>query len=84
LESGVEIELTLNKGTAAPYTRGYGHVAFAVDGIDAFCGRLESQGPQPGELKTLRCRHAIAARFFVITDPDGDKIEVLSREEHHV
>jgi lactoylglutathione lyase len=85
-ESGAEIELTLNKGTTTPYTHGtgYGHVAFAVDNIEAFRDRLLSQGMQPGELKSLSHNGAIAARFFFITDPDGYKIEVLSREGHYV
>ena len=85
-ESGAEIELTLNKGTTTPYTHGtgYGHVAFAVDDIEAFRDRLLSQGMQPGDLKSLTHNGAIAARFFFITDPDGYKIEVLSREGHYV
>ncbi|OTP73098.1 VOC family protein [Caballeronia sordidicola] len=85
-KSGAEIELTLNKGTTTPYTHGtgYGHVAFAVDDIEAFRDRLSSQGMQPGDLKSLTHDGAIAARFFFITDPDGYKIEVLSREGHYV
>jgi len=85
-ESGAEIELTLNKGATTPYTHGtgYGHVAFAVDDIEAFRDRLLSLGLQPGELKSLTHNGAIAARFFFITDPDGYKIEVLSREGHYV
>jgi lactoylglutathione lyase len=85
-ESGAEIELTLNKGTTTPYTHGtgYGHVAFAVDDIEAFRDRLSNQGMQPGDLKSLTHDGAIAARFFFITDPDGYKIEVLSREGHYV
>ncbi|MEA3125650.1 MAG: lactoylglutathione lyase, partial [Caballeronia sp.] len=80
------IELTLNKGTTTPYTHGtgYGHVAFAVDDIEAFRDRLLSQSMQPGDLKSLSHNGAIAARFFFITDPDGYKIEVLSREGHYV
>jgi lactoylglutathione lyase len=85
-ETGAEIELTLNKGTTTPYTHGtgYGHVAFAVDEIEAFRDRLLNQGMQPGDLKSLTHDGAIAARFFFITDPDGYKIEVLSREGHYV
>ncbi|MGV7242945.1 VOC family protein [Caballeronia sp. M23-90] len=85
-DSGAEIELTLNKGTTTPYTHGtgYGHVAFAVDDIEAFRDRLSNQGMQPGDLKSLTHDGAIAARFFFITDPDGFKIEVLSREGHYV
>ncbi|MFK4443380.1 lactoylglutathione lyase [Caballeronia udeis] len=85
-ESGAEIELTLNKGTTTAYTHGtgYGHVAFAVDDIESFRARLLSQGLQPGDLKSLTHNGAIAARFFFITDPDGYKIEVLSREGHYI
>lgn len=85
-ESGHEIELTLNKGTDTPYTHGsgYGHVAFAVDGIEAFRDKLLALGLQPGDLKSLSTGDQPAARFFFITDPDGYKIEVLSREGHYV
>jgi lactoylglutathione lyase len=85
-ESGHEIELTLNKGTDTPYTHGsgYGHVAFAVDGIEAFRDKLLALGLQPGDLKSLSIGDQPAARFFFITDPDGYKIEVLSREGHYV
>ena len=85
-ESGAEIELTLNKATTTPYTHGtgYGHVAFAVDHIESFRDRLLSLGLQPGELKSLSHGDYVAARFFFITDPDGYKIEVLSREGHYV
>jgi lactoylglutathione lyase len=85
-ESGHEIELTLNKGTDTPYTHGsgYGHVAFAVDGIEAFRDKLLALGLQPGDLKSLSTGDQTAARFFFITDPDGYKIEVLSREGHYV
>lgn len=85
-ESGAEIELTLNKGTTTPYTHGtgYGHVAFAVNDIEAFRDHLLSLGMQPGDLKSLTHNGAIVARFFFVTDPDGYKIEVLSREGHYV
>ena len=85
-ESQAEIELTLNKGTDTAYTHGtgYGHVAFAVDDIEAFRERLVEQNRQPGELKSLSHGGAVVARFFFITDPDGYKIEVLAREGHYV
>jgi lactoylglutathione lyase len=84
--SGAEIELTLNKGVSEPYTHGtgYGHVAFAVDGIEAYRERLITLGLAPGDLKSLSHDGAVAARFFFITDPDGYKIEVLSQEGHYV
>src|SRR5260370_1514460 len=79
-ESGAEIELTLNKGTTTPYTHGtgYGHVAFAVDHIEAFRDRLLSQGLQPGELRSLTHNGAIAPRFFFITHPHASKTQVHS------
>ena len=49
-----------------------------------FRDRLLSLGLQPGELKSLSHGDYVAARFFFITDPDGYKIEVLSREGHYV
>jgi lactoylglutathione lyase len=86
--SGAEIELTLNKGTTTPYTHGsgYGHAAFAVDDIGTFRDRLRAEGLKPGDLKSLTspADGRVAARFFFITDPDGYKIEVLSREGHYV
>ena len=86
--SGTEIELTLNKGTTSPYTHGsgYGHVAFAVDDLETFHDRLRAEGLKPGDLKSLKSPvdGSVAARFFLITNPDGYKIEVLSREGHYV
>jgi lactoylglutathione lyase len=85
-ESGSEIELTLNKGTDTPYTHGtgYGHVAFVVDGIEAFRERLAALGLAPGDVKSLSHGDQVKARFFFITDPDGYKVEVISREGHYV
>ena len=68
----------------SPHGSGYGHVAFAVDGIEAFRDKLLALGLQPGDLKSLSTGDQPAARFFFITDPDGYKIEVLSREGHYV
>jgi lactoylglutathione lyase len=59
-------------------------VAFAVDGIEAFRDRLIALGLAPGDLKSLSHGDQLVARFFFITDPDGYKIEVLSREGHYV
>lgn len=84
-DSGCEIELTYNKGTTEPYTHGtgYGHVAFAVDDLDAWHQRLAQLGAQPGPIKSLECAGQTAARFFFVQDPDGYRIEVLAKEGHY-
>jgi lactoylglutathione lyase len=87
--SGVELELTLNHGgkyDSEPYTHGtgYGHVAFAVDELDACHARLDALDLAPGPIKTLERDGRAAARFFFISDPDGYKIEVLASRGHYV
>ncbi len=59
-EADFEIELTVNKDQQAPYTHGdaYGHLAFAVDDLDAEYARFEgkcqrrSKISPPGRSKT--------------------------------
>lgn len=80
-EADFEVELTLNKGRTEPYQHadGYGHVAFAVDDLDAEHARLTGLGLQPAEIKEFVRDGALMARFFFVQDPDGYKIEVLQR-----
>lgn len=80
-ETDFEIELTLNKGRSEPYQHadGYGHVAFAVDDLDAEHARLQGLGLEPAEIKEFFRDGALMARFFFVQDPDGYKIEVLQR-----
>ncbi len=80
-ESDFEIELTLNKGRREPYTHGdgYGHVAFAVDDLDAEHARFAELGFEPAPIKEFFREGALMARFFFVQDPDGYKIEVLQR-----
>lgn len=80
-----EIELTLNKGQEEPYSHGtgYGHVAFAVDDLEAAHRRMTDEGFAPGDIKALRRGDETLARFFFITDPDGYRIEVLAAEGHY-
>ena len=84
-ESGFEIELTLNKGQAEPYTHGsgYGHVAFCVDDLAGHRETLLRHGYTAGDIKSLNAPGG-AARFYFTTDPDGYKIEVLERAGHYV
>ena len=79
--SAFEVELTVNHGRTEPYTLGdgYGHVAVAVDDLDAERARLEAAGVAPGPIRDMALPNGEAARFLFLTDPDGYKIEVLQR-----
>lgn len=80
-ESGFEIELTVNKGRADPYTLGdgYGHFAVSVADVDAEHARLTTAGLGPRKLVDFQNDGKTIARFFFIADPDGYQIEVLQR-----
>jgi lactoylglutathione lyase len=80
-ENDFEVELTVNKGRSEPYRHGdgYGHVAFAVDDLDAEHRRFETLGLQPAQIKEFHRDDGLMARFFFVQDPDGYKIEVLQR-----
>jgi lactoylglutathione lyase len=85
-ENDVEIELTVNHDRTEPYTHGdgYGHIAVAVDDLDAEHARLDAAGIGPLPIKEFFREGALMARFFFITDPDGYKIEVLQRHGRYV
>jgi lactoylglutathione lyase len=80
-EADFEIELTVNHDRAEPYGLGdgYGHIAFAVDDLDAEHARFTSLGLNPNPVKEFFREGALLAKFFFVTDPDGYKIEVLQR-----
>ncbi len=80
-EADFEIELTVNEGRKEAYRHGdgYGHVAFAVDDLDAEHARLQRAGLKPADIKEFHRDGALMARFFFVQDPDGYKIEVLQR-----
>lgn len=80
-ESPYELELTINKGRAEPYNLGdgYGHVAFAVDDLDAEHRRFEAEGLRPRKIVEFDKDGKQLARFFFVEDPDGYKIEVLQK-----
>ncbi len=84
-ENDFEIELTINHGHTEPYDlgNGYGHVAFAVDDLDAEHARLKAAGLNPKDIKQFDRESEKLARFFFIEDPDGYKIEVLERYGHY-
>ncbi|WP_159716188.1 VOC family protein [Geminicoccus flavidas] len=80
-EADFELELTLNKGRTEPHDLGdgYGHLAFAVDDLQAQHDRLAATGAAPTPIKELSQDGRPLARFFFVQDPDGYKIEVLQR-----
>lgn len=80
-EADFEVELTVNKGRAEPYALGdgYGHVAFAVDDLDAEHARFKAEGFRPRDIVEFKRDGGLMARFFFVEDPDGYKIEVLQR-----
>lgn len=80
-EADFEVELTVNKGRTEPYALGdgYGHVAFAVDDLDAEHARLAAAGLAPNPIKEFHRDGGLMARFFFLQDPDGYKIEMLQR-----
>jgi lactoylglutathione lyase len=84
-ENDFEIELTVNHGRSEPYElgNGYGHVAFAVDDLEAAHARLKAAGLSPKDIKQFDRGNEKLARFFFIEDPDGYKIEVLERYGHY-
>lgn len=80
-EADFEIELTVNKGRAEPYELGgaYGHVAFAVDDLEAEHARFKAAGLNPRDVKEFHRDGALLAKFFFVADPDGYQIEVLQK-----
>ncbi|EEY07249.1 LOW QUALITY PROTEIN: glyoxalase/bleomycin resistance protein/dioxygenase, partial [Brucella pinnipedialis M163/99/10] len=65
-EADFEVELTVNKGRTEPYNLGdgYGHLAVAVDDVDAEHARFRELGFKVGNLVDFRNNGALLARFF--------------------
>lgn len=80
-EAPFEVELTINKGRAEPYQHGdaFGHIAVAVDNIEAEHTRFKSEGLNPKDVKEFHRDGALLAKFFFVSDPDGYSIEVLQK-----
>ena len=80
-EADFEVELTVNKGRTEAYDLGdgYGHIAFAVDDLDAEHARFEAAGLAPRKIVEFKRDGALMARFFFVADPDGYQIEVLQK-----
>ena len=80
-ESGAELELTVNHDRKEPYTHGdgYGHIAVAVDDLEAEYRRHKELSCQPTDIKEFFRDGALMAKFYFVQDPDGYKIEVLQK-----
>ncbi len=80
-EVDFELELTINKGAEEPYDHGsgYGHIAFAVEDLDAEHARFHEAGLATRDIVEFNRDGALMARFFFVQDPDGYKIEVLQK-----
>jgi lactoylglutathione lyase len=80
-EADFEVELTVNHDRTQPYDLGdgYGHLAVAVDDLDAEHARFGREGLSPRPIKEMGHGGEPLARFFFVQDPDGYLIEVLQR-----
>ncbi|HEU5213353.1 MAG TPA: VOC family protein [Gaiellaceae bacterium] len=73
-----ELELTYNHdGRTYELGTGYGHIALAVDDLDATLERLAGQGIEP-ERAPYRVREG-GSRLCFVQDPDGYRIELIER-----
>jgi lactoylglutathione lyase len=72
------LELTYNHdGRTYELGTGYGHIALAVDDLDASLAELGAQGIQP-EREPYRVREG-GSRICFVQDPDGYRIELIDR-----
>ncbi|WP_282608354.1 VOC family protein [Pelagibius sp. Alg239-R121] len=80
-DADFELELTVNHSQTMPYEHGdgYGHIAFAVDDLEAEHSRFHSSGLAPRDIVEFERDGALMAKFFFVQDPDGYKIEVLQQ-----
>jgi lactoylglutathione lyase len=78
-DDGARLELTWNKDNEGPYEigTGYGHIAVAVDDLDATLGRLSEVGIQPE--KPPYTVSDGGSRLCFVRDPDEYRIELIER-----
>lgn len=73
-----ELELTFNQdGRTYDLGSAYGHIALAVDDLDATLERLKAQGIAP-EREPYRVREG-GSRLCFVNDPDDYRIELIDR-----
>ncbi len=80
-DADFELELTVNHDQAEAYSHGdgYGHIAFAVEDLEAEHARFKTSGLEPRDIVSFERDGALMAKFFFVQDPDGYKIEVLQQ-----
>lgn len=80
-EADFEVELTHNHSQTKAYEHGgaYGHMAFAVDDLDAEHARFAAANLNPRKIVEFNRDGALLAKFFFVADPDGYEIEVLQK-----
>ena len=72
------LELTYNHdGRTYDLGTGYGHIALAVDDLDATLAALAEQGIEP-EREPYRVREG-GSRICFVNDPDAYRIEIIDR-----
>ena len=73
-----ELELTFNHdGRTYDLGTGYGHIALAVDDLDATLAGLKEQGIEP-EREPYTVREG-GSRICFVRDPDGYRVELIER-----
>jgi lactoylglutathione lyase len=79
---GDTLELTVNEGRDEPYDlgTGYGHVALAVEDLDALLERLAAQGIEPEKPPYHPGGRTTGSRIAFVRDPDGYRIELVERQ----
>ena len=71
-----ELELTYNHdGRTYELGTAYGHIALAVDDLDATLAQLKEQGIEP-EREPYRVREG-GSRLCFVQDPDGYRVELI-------
>ncbi|MDC0738185.1 VOC family protein [Cognatishimia sp. SS12] len=80
-ESTFELELTVNRSQSEPYEvgNGYGHLAFAVEDLEASHAAAKAAGYAPRDIVEFKPGGALLAKFYFIADPDGYQVEVIQQ-----
>jgi lactoylglutathione lyase len=74
----VALELTYNHGVDSyEIGTGYGHIALAVDDLDATLERLAAEGVEPEKPPYRPGGRTTGHRICFVRDPDGYRIELI-------
>ncbi|MCF6440060.1 VOC family protein [Pseudoalteromonas luteoviolacea] len=82
-ETSFELELTHNYDNEKAYElgNGYGHLAFSSEDIETIWRIASLHNYDPSDIKSLRHKDTLVARFFFVADPDGYQVEVIEKSE---